>query len=274
MPTRERPVVATGTVRTVSSAGAGDGRGFGIDIGGTGMKAAVVDLATGELLTDRYRIDTPQPATPDAMAGVVADLVERHGWDGPVGCAFPAVVSHGVVRSAANSDDAWIDVDADRLFTETRGHTEVDGVVMINDADAAGIAEMRLGAGRGRDGVVIVLTFGTGIGSGMFTDGVLVSNSELGHLELDGFDAEERAAASARKREGLSWTEWAERVQRYLTHVERLFSPDLFIVGGGASKQSHKWLPALDIRTEIVPAQLLNNAGIVGAAIHAAEHTG
>ena len=227
------------------------------------MKAAVVDLDTGELASDRYRIDTPQPATPEAMADVLCELVSHHEWTGSVGCAFPAVVRGGVVVSAANIDVAWLDVDADALFTEATGLE----VHMINDADAAGVAEMRFGAGRGRDGVVMVLTFGTGIGSGLFVDGVLVPNSELGHLELDGFDAESRAAASARKREALSWDEWAGRVEHYLRHVERLFSPSLFIVGGGASKTPDRWLPKIDIDTEIVPAQMANSAGIVGAAL-------
>ncbi len=248
-----------------------DGRGFGIDIGGTGMKAAVVDLDTGELVTDRHRIDTPKPATPEAMAEVVSTLVEHRGWSGPVGCAFPAVVQHGVVHTAANIDSSWLEVDADRLFSDTLGRDAANGVVMLNDADAAGIAEMRFGAGRGRDGVVMMLTFGTGIGSGLFMDGCLVPNTELGHLELDGHVAETQAAASSRKREGLGWKQWAARVERYLLHLERLFSPDLFIAGGGASKQAHRWIPELDIRTEMVPAQLLNNAGIVGAALHAAD---
>jgi polyphosphate glucokinase len=238
---------------------------LGIDIGGTGMKAAVVDLDTGALIADRFRIDTPRPATPDAMAEVVRDLVEHFRWTGPVGCGFPAVVRNGVVGSAANIDESWINVDADALFSNTTG---LD-VHMINDADAAGVAEMCFGAGRGRDGVVMMLTFGTGIGSGLFIDGTLVPNTELGHLEIDGVDAEHRAAASARDRNGWSWSEWAERVQHYLRHVERLFSPDLFIVGGGASKQSGKWLPHIDIETEIVPAQMANNAGIVGAALSA-----
>jgi len=167
------------------------------------------------------------------------------------------------VLSAANIDATWLNVDADALFSEATGLE----VHMINDADAAGVAEMRFGAGRGRDGVVMVLTFGTGIGSGLFVDGVLVPNSELGHLELDGFDAESRASASARKREALSWNEWSGRVQHYLRHVERLFSPSLFIVGGGASKRPDRWLPKIDIETEIVPAQLANSAGIVGAAL-------
>ena len=227
------------------------------------MKAAIVDTSTGELLTERLRIDTPQPATPAAMADVVTRLVEGHEWTGPVGCAFPAVVRAGIVGSAANIDDSWIDVDADRLFTETLGAE----VHMINDADAAGIAEMRFGVGRGRQGVVMVLTFGTGIGSGLFVDGVLVPNTELGHLELDGYDAEKRAAASARKRDGLSWSEWGGRVEHYLKHVEHLFSPELFIVGGGASKKPEKWLPEVDIETEIVVAEMANNAGIVGAAL-------
>jgi polyphosphate glucokinase len=237
--------------------------GFGIDIGGTGMKAAVVDLGTGELRSDRYRIDTPHPATPDAMAIVVRELVAHHGWEGRVGCAFPAIVQRGVIRSAANIDPSWIDVDADALFTDVLGLE----VHMVNDADAAGMAEMRFGAGRDRSGVVLMLTFGTGIGSGLFVDGVLVPNTELGHVELDGYVAEQRAAASARKRDHLSWEEWAGRVERYLRHIERLLSPDLIIVGGGASKRPGRWLPRIDIRTEIVPAQMANNAGIAGAAL-------
>lgn len=244
--------------------------GFGIDIGGTGMKAAIVDRSTGELLSDRYRIDTPQPATPKAMAKVVRELIDHHEWNGPLGVAFPAVVRNGVVRSAANIDKSWIDVDADALFTEVCGND----VHMINDADAAGIAEMRFGVSQGHRGVVMMLTFGTGIGSALFTNGVLVPNTELGHLELDGYDAEDRAAASARKNDDLSWEEWAERVQRYLRHVESLFSPDLIVVGGGASKKPEKWLPLLDIETAIVPAELMNNAGIVGAALAAPDVTG
>lgn len=237
--------------------------GFGIDIGGTGMKAATVDLRTGALVTERYRIPTPQPATPEAMAHVVRRLVEHDGWERPLGVAFPAIVHHGVVRSAANIDASWIGVDADATFSEACGF-EVD---MVNDADAAGVAEMRFGAGRGVGGVVIMLTFGTGIGSGLFIDGTLVPNSELGHLELDGHDAESRAAASARERDDLSWKKWASRVERYLHHVEMLFSPELFIVGGGVSKVSDKWVPRLDIQTPIVPAEMQNNAGIVGAAL-------
>ncbi len=239
------------------------GRGFGIDIGGSGMKAAIVDLATGELLSDRKRIATPRPATPEAMAEVARQLVEHHGWHGPLGVAFPAVVRHGIVHSAANIDESWIGVDADAVFTEACGHD----VHMVNDADAAGLAEIRFGAGAGVGGVVIMLTFGTGIGSGLFVDGTLVPNTELGHLELDGHDAESRAAASARERDDLSWSRWARRVQKYLRHVEMLFSPDLFIVGGGVSKVTEEWLHYIDVQTPIVTAEMLNNAGIVGAAL-------
>jgi len=240
--------------------------GFGIDIGGSGMKAAVVDLATGELRTERKRIKTPSPATPAAMAGVVRQLVEVHGWSGPVGVAFPAVVQRGVVHSAANIDTSWIGVDADALFTSASGRP----VTMLNDADAAGLAEMRFGAGRGVDGVVLMLTFGTGIGSGLFVDGTLVPNTELGHLELDGHDAEKKAAASVRDLEELSWKRWAKRVDRYLHHVEMLFSPDLLIIGGGVSKESTEWFPHLTVRTRLVAAEMRNNAGIVGAALMAA----
>jgi len=237
--------------------------GFGIDIGGSGMKAAVVDLDTGALLSERRRIPTPRPATPPAMADVVRTLVGRLGWDEALGVAFPAIVRHGVVELAANIDASWIGVDAHRLFSEVCGHR----VTLLNDADAAGIAEMRFGAGRGRDGVVLMLTFGTGIGSGLFVDGLLVPNTELGHVELGGHDAESRASAAARERDGLGWVEWAPRVERYLRHLEMLFSPDLFIVGGGASKVADAWLPRIEIDTEIVPAQTANNAGIVGAAL-------
>ncbi len=240
-----------------------DDLGFGIDIGGTGMKAAVVDLTSGELASKRHRIPTPRPATPAAMAGVLCELVEFHDWMRPLGVAFPSIVHHGVVTLAANIDASWIGVDADALFTEACG---LD-VTMVNDADAAGIAEMHFGAGRGRDGVVIMLTFGTGIGSGLFVDGTLVPNTELGHLELDGHDAETRASAVVREREGVGWAEWATRVERYLRHLEMLFSPDLLIVGGGASKSASVWLPMISIDTEVVPATMANNAGIVGAAL-------
>ena len=227
------------------------------------MKAAVVDLDTGVLASDRIRIPTPRPATPAAMAEVVAELVRRHGWSAPLGVGFPGIVHHGVVHSAANLDRTWVGVDADALFTDACG---LD-VAMVNDADAAGLAEVRWGAARDVAGVVLVLTFGTGIGSALFVDGILVPNTELGHLELDGRNAESHAAASVREREGISWTDWASRVQRYLRHVEMLFSPDLIVIGGGASKVADQWLPRISIGTPIVPAAMANNAGIVGAAL-------
>lgn len=227
------------------------------------MKAAPVDLRTGELVGERYRLDTPRPAEPAAMAEIVVELVRHFEWTGPVGIALPTIVREGVVRSAANISDTWLGVDADALFTELLG---LD-VAVLNDADAAGVAEMRYGAGRGRDGVVIVLTFGTGIGSGFFVDGRLAANSELGHLEIDGHDAELRAAASARHRDDLSWKAWAKRVQRYLERVVFLFSPDLIILGGGVSRNPGRWVPLLDVDTELVVAEFANNAGIVGAAL-------
>jgi polyphosphate glucokinase len=236
---------------------------FGIDIGGSGMKAATVDLDTGELTAERLKIATPRPAAPAPMVDVVGQLVRHFDWTGPVGVTFPAIVRHGVTLSAANVDKSWIGTDADALFTTAIGND----VHVVNDADAAGLAEMRYGAGRGRGGVVIVLTFGTGIGSGLFVDGVLVPNTELGHLEIDGEDAEYRAAASAHDREKLSWKAWAKRVERYLRTVVFLFSPELIIVGGGVSRRSEKWLPYIDVGTELVPAGLTNEAGIVGAAL-------
>jgi polyphosphate glucokinase len=242
---------------------------FGIDIGGTGIKGAVVDVRSGELATERKRIKTPQPATPEAVAEVVAKLVADADWHGDVGATFPAVIKHGVAQSAANVDPSWIGTDVDRVFTEVvSGAGEV---IVLNDADAAGIAEARFGAAKGVRGVVIMLTFGTGIGSALLMDGVLVPNTELGHLELDGHDAESRAAASVRDEHGMSYKAWAHRVNHYMQHVERLFTPDLFVVGGGISKNADKWVPLLELNTPVEPAQLLNNAGIVGAAIAVVE---
>lgn len=242
-------------------------RAFGIDIGGSGMKAAPVDVETGELLAERHKILTPQPAVPDAMADVVGQLVAHFGFEGPVGVTFPGVVRRGVVHTAVNLDKSWLGVDADALFTEVSGQA----VHVVNDADAAGLAEVRFGAGREHDGTVLVLTFGTGIGSGLFRNGVLVPNTELGHVEIDGHDAESKAAASARDREDLSWEQWAPRVERYLRHVAFLLSPDLIIVGGGASRKADEWLPLIDVDCEIVPARLENEAGIVGAALVGAD---
>ncbi|WP_031078377.1 polyphosphate--glucose phosphotransferase [Streptomyces sp. NRRL S-118] len=244
---------------------------FGVDIGGSGIKGAPVDLERGDLAEARHKVLTPQPATPDGVAGCVAEVVGHFGWSGPVGVTFPGVVTGSTIRTAANVDKGWIGVDAAALLREQLG----DGVTVtvLNDADAAGIAEMTFGAGRGRKGTVIVLTLGTGIGSAVFTDGHLVPNTELGHLELDGHDAEKRASTKVKEDKDLSWEEWAQRVQKYLAHVEMLFAPELFIVGGGVSRKAEKFLPLIKgVRAEIVPAQLQNNAGIVGAAMAAASH--
>jgi len=248
------------------------GRAFGIDIGGSGIKGAIVDVTTGRLTTERRRIPTPQPSTPDAVAGVVAELVRAADWHGDVGATFPAVIKHGVARSAANVDPSWVGTDVDKLFTEVVGGG--NEVVVLNDADAAGIAEARWGAAKGVNGVVIMLTFGTGIGSALLMNGVLVPNTELGHLELDGHDAETRAAASVRDEHGMSYKKWSQRVNRYMQHVEALFTPDLFVVGGGVSKNADKWVPLLELQTPVEPAQLLNDAGIVGAAMAAVERKG
>ena len=243
---------------------------FGIDIGGSGIKGAPVDLATGEFAADRVRIPTPQPSTPDAVASVLADLVSSYNLpkDAPVGVTFPAIVKRGVAYSAANVDDSWIGTDVAAIVREATGRK----ALVANDADAAGYAEVAYGAAKGVQGLVMVITLGTGIGSAMIYDGVLVPNAELGHLEIDGFDAETRASSGVREREGWSFEEWAPRLQRYFSHVEFLFSPDLFVVGGGVSKKHKEFLPLLDLKTPIVPAKLRNAAGIVGAAALAAKH--
>ncbi len=239
-------------------------RGLGVDIGGSGIKAAPVDLAAGAFSAERVRLETPQPATPAAVAPVVAEVLAGFDVpdDTPVGITFPAVIQHGIARSAANVDDSWIGTDAGTLFSETLGRK----VLVVNDADAAGFAEVQFGAAKGVRGVVLVTTLGTGIGSALFVDGKLVPNTELGHLEIDGHDAEKKAADSARERHDLSWSQWAKRLQRYYSHVEDLLWPDLIVVGGGVSKKHEKFLPLLDLRTPIVPAQLRNDAGIIGAA--------
>ncbi|MEU6446685.1 polyphosphate--glucose phosphotransferase [Streptomyces sp. NPDC046979] len=243
---------------------------FGVDIGGSGIKGAPVDLDRGDLAQERCKVLTPQPADPDGVADGVKEVVEHFGWTGPVGLTFPGVVTGGaMVRTAANVDKSWVDTDARSLFGERLGGLDV---TVVNDADAAGVAEMNFGAGRGRQGTVILLTFGTGIGSAVFHGGVLVPNTELGHLELDGHDAEKRASSKVKEDNDMSWEQWAHRVRKYLAHVEMLFSPELFIIGGGVSRKSHKFLHYIEgIQAEIVPAQLQNNAGIVGAAMHASH---
>jgi polyphosphate glucokinase len=237
---------------------------LGVDIGGTGIKAAPVDLSTGTLTAERVKIDTPHPAVPDAVAAVVRQQVEGFGWTGPVGITFPGVVMDGVIKTAANVDHSWIDTDARELFATATGQT----VAVINDADAAGLAEMKFGAGAGQQGTVLMLTLGTGIGSALFTQGILVPNTEFGHIEIRGKDAEKRASELVREEQDLSWGKWAGRVDEYLEHMEQLLSPHLIIIGGGISKKSEKFLPLLTgLRAKIVPAAMLNDAGIVGAAM-------
>lgn len=246
------------------------GIGFGVDIGGSGIKGAPVDLGKGEFRAERLRIPTPSPSTPDAVADVVQQVVTSFGRSAgsrPIGVTFPAVIQHGVARTAANVDKAWIDTDVDTLMTRALGRN----VHVVNDADAAGFAEARFGAAKGIKGLVFMATLGTGIGSALLLDGTLVPNTELGHLEVDGKDAETRAADSIREAEGLTWEQWAKRLQRYFRTIEKLFWPDLIVVGGGVSKKSEKFLPLLELKTPIVPAGLRNDAGIIGAALLAAE---
>lgn len=238
---------------------------LGIDIGGSGIKGALVDTQLGELLSDRLRIPTPQPATPESVAKVVNEIVTHFGWSGPVGCGLPAAVQGGVARTAANIDNAWIGTDAGRLLSSSTGCL----VKVINDADAAGLAEMRFGSGQDATGTVLLITVGTGLGSALFHDGVLVPNTELGHLIFNGMVAEQFASAAARKRLHLSYQKWAKRLDAYLRHLERLFWPDLFILGGGISKKYDRFSSFLNSSTEIRAARLRNEAGIVGAALAA-----
>ena len=236
---------------------------LGIDIGGSGIKGAPVDVEAGVFADERFRLETPQPATPDAVAAVLAEVAGHWKGTDAMGVTFPGVVRHNVVGSAANLHPDWIGVDAAALFTEHTGRR----ATVLNDADAAGVAEVAFGAGRNVHGVVLLLTFGTGIGSALFHDGVLVPNTEFGHLELNGADAELHASDRIREEQDLHWEQWAERVQDYLQVVERLLSPDLIILGGGVSKKADRFLPYVKVGTPVVPAVLQNNAGIVGAAM-------
>ncbi len=238
---------------------------FGVDIGGTGIKAAPVDLTTGQLIEERVRLLTPHPATPDAVADVVAETVSHFTWAGPIGVAFPAAVKAGTAVTAANVDKSWIGTNIEEILQTATGSP----VTAVNDADAAGVAEMAYGAGRDQHGVVIMTTFGTGIGTAVFQHGQLLPNTELGHLEIDGKDAETRASELIRERKGLSWKKWAKRVDRYLNHLEALFWPDMIIIGGGASRKADKFLSLLTVKTAVLPAALQNDAGIVGAAVAA-----
>jgi polyphosphate glucokinase len=237
---------------------------LGVDIGGSGIKAAPVDVIKGSLTRERIKVLTPQPSKPKAVAEAVRGLTAGFGWSGKAGITFPGVVTNGVIRTAANLDPSWIGVDACDLFGTATGLE----CQVINDADAAGLAEMKFGAGAGRQGTVVLLTFGTGIGSALFTHGLLVPNTEFGHIEIRGKDAEKRASERAREEKDLDWAQWAGRVDEYMSHLEALLWPELFIVGGGVSRKSDKFLPLLEhLRAEVVPAAMLNDAGIVGAAL-------
>ena len=237
---------------------------FGIDVGGSGIKGGIVDLDTGQLVGDRYKLLTPQPATPSAVAKTIAAVVNEFGWTGPLGVTYPGVVTHGIVRTAANVDKKWIGTNAgDIISAELNGQE----IAVLNDADAAGLAEERYGAGKDTTGVVVLLTFGTGIGSAVIHNGTLIPNTELGHLEVGGKEAEQRAASSVKEKNDWSYERWAKQVTRVLVAIENAMWPDLFIAGGGISRKADKWLPLLESRTPVVAAALLNTAGIVGAAM-------
>ena len=242
---------------------------LGIDIGGTGIKGAPVDTDQGKILDERFRVLTPQPSTPEMVAECMAEVAQHFHWEGRIGCGVPAVVKKGVAYTAANIDPSWIGADIQTLF-EKESRCKV---TMINDADAAGLAEMRFGAGAGNTGVVLMVTLGTGIGTALFTNGQLLPNTELGHLEIRGKDAELRASERVRLQKELSWKQWARRVDEYLNAIERLLWPDLIIIGGGASKHYAKFVPYLTVQAQIVSARMLNEAGIVGGALAALSHT-
>lgn len=240
------------------------GQAFGIDIGGSGVKGALVDLATGDLVHERIKIATPHPATPNAVAETVAKLVAQAAWDGPVGITLPSVVVNGIARTAANIDKSWVDTDAHQLFSLALGGREV---VVLNDADAAGMAEDQYGAAKNIQGLVMLLTFGTGIGSALMYHGTLMPNTEFGHMEIHGKEAEHRAASSVKERKNLSYKEWAAEVTKVLVTLENLLWPDVFVAGGGISRDAEHWIPLLGNRTPVVAAHLRNTAGIVGAAM-------
>jgi len=240
--------------------------GFGVDVGGSGVKGAVVDLPTGEFVGERVKIATPRPATPNAVAEVVAQITQQCNWSGPVGITLPSVVVQQVARTAANIDQSWVGANVHTVFAQALG---TERVAVLNDADAAGIAEVAFGDPAARSGAVIFLTFGTGIGSAFLMDGTLFPNTELGHMRIDGAEAEQFASSAARDREKLSYKKWAKRVDTVLHEYERLFNPSAFVVGGGISRHAERWVPMLTVETPVVPAALRNRAGIVGAAMAA-----
>lgn len=239
---------------------------MGIDIGGSGIKGVPVDLETGEFVGERFRLPTPEQAKPADVAETVAQVVKHFSWTGPAGAGFPAAIHDGTALTAANIHETWINTNVEKLFGQATGYP----FYVLNDADAAGIAEMRFGVGQHRQkGVVIMITIGTGLGTALFVDGKLVPNTELGHIEIRGKDAEKRASDAARQKKNMSWQEWGGKFNEYLSRMEALFWPDLFILGGGISKNSDQFSPYLKLRTEVVPAMLLNQAGIIGAALYA-----
>ncbi|MFZ2098584.1 MAG: ROK family protein [Anaerolineales bacterium] len=238
---------------------------LGIDVGGTGIKGAPVDTTIGKLMADRYRMLTPKGAKPEPMAKVVKDIAMQFNWHGKIGCGFPAVIRNGVAESAANINQKWIGTNVAQLFSEVTGCP----VHVVNDADAAGLAEITFGAGKGVKGVVMMITIGTGLGSALFIDGKLVPNTELGHIEVECDDAELNASDEARKKQDLSWKKWAKRLDKYLNTLENLFSPDLMILGGGVVKKQENFIPLLKLHTKVIPAVMGNDAGIIGAALAA-----
>ncbi len=259
-------MTATETPSADPSTDGSEHRGFGVDVGGSGVKGGIVDLDTGALIGERFKLPTPQPATPDAVAKTVAEVVRHFGWTGSLGVTYPGVVTDGTVRTAANVDKAWIGTSArDIISAALDGQT----VTVLNDADAAGLAEEKFGAGKGHTGVIVLLTFGTGIGSAVIHNGLLLPNTEFGHLEVGGREAEHRAASSVKERKGWSYERWSEEVTTVLVAIENAIWPDLIIAGGGISRKADKWIPLLKNRTPVVPATLLNTAGIVGAAMAA-----
>ena len=243
-------------------------RGFGIDVGGSGVKGGIVDLDTGQLIGERFKLPTPQPSTPDAVAATIAEVVEHFDWTGPLGVTYPGVITHGVVRTAANVDKTWIGTHVNDVYSRALGGRHV---TVLNDADAAGLAEQRFGAGKDVDGLIVLLTFGTGIGSAVIHHGLLLPNTEFGHIEVGGKEAEHRAASSVKENKDWSYARWTEEVTRVLIAVENAIWPDLIIVGGGISRKADKWVPLLKNRTPVVAAALQNSAGIVGAAMAAAD---
>ncbi len=244
---------------------------LGVDIGATGIKGALVNVETGVLVSERHRILTPKPATASRVSKTVKELVDHFNWDDRIGCGFPAIIKNGTALSAANIDKSWIGTDTEKLLSKATGCT----VATLNDADAAGLAEVQFGKGKNAKGVVIMITIGSGLGSALFVNGRLIPNTEFGHLYLpnDPKVAEYSCSNIARKRDELSWSEWAARFNVYLKHIERLFTPDLILLGGGGSKKFDKFADELTVKTPVVPASLLNNAGIIGAAVYARQFT-